>query len=84
AMDRWWGAHFDALDSRAVQEDIEFTCIFGGAGRMSRAEIVLHLVNHTSYHRGFVDDMLGRIPASSPACDFPVSLQEMQRDAASV
>jgi uncharacterized damage-inducible protein DinB len=83
-MDLWWIEHFDRLGEKALQEEIAFEFIGGGMGRMTRAEIVMHVVNHTSYHRGFVDEMLGRIPASSPACDFPVYLQEMPRDKAAV
>lgn len=81
-MDRWWIDHVDGLSEAALREVVAFGFIGGGAGRMTRAEIVAHVVNHTSYHRGFVDELLGRIPASSPACDFPVYLHEMRRDAA--
>ncbi|MGB7268900.1 MAG: DinB family protein [Albidovulum sp.] len=78
-MDDWWISHVDGLTGAALQEEITFDFIGGGAGRMTRAEIVMHVVNHTSYHRGFVDELLGQIAASSPACDFPVYLQEMAR-----
>lgn len=37
----------------------------GGEGAMSRMEILHHIVNHTTYHRGFVSDMLYQIPVRS-------------------
>jgi uncharacterized damage-inducible protein DinB len=34
----------------------------GGDGAMTRGQILLHLVNHTSYHRGFVADLFYQLP----------------------
>jgi len=43
---------------------------------MTREEILRHVVNHSTYHRGFVGDMLYQVPASSPANDLPVFLRD--------
>src|SRR5258708_32381229 len=44
---------------------------------MTRAEILLHIVNHTSYHRGFVADLFYQVPgARPPTTDLPVYLRE--------
>jgi uncharacterized damage-inducible protein DinB len=37
---------------------------------------MLHVVNHTSYHRGFVADMFYQIPQRPPLTDIPVFLRE--------
>ena len=44
---------------------------------MTRAEILLHIVNHTTYHRGFVAEMIYRVPAPAPTTDLPVFLRDV-------
>jgi uncharacterized damage-inducible protein DinB len=43
---------------------------------MRRGEIIFHVVNHTSYHRGFVADCFYQVPAVPPLTDLPVYLRE--------
>jgi uncharacterized damage-inducible protein DinB len=63
-------------DDRSQIIDFEFTG--GGAGAMTKEEIVLH-VNHTTYHRGFVGDMLKQVPYHWPANDLAVFLRDHYR-----
>ncbi|MDC0656398.1 DinB family protein [Leisingera sp. SS27] len=77
-MDRWWIAEADALTPEALHEGIDFRFLDGSQGHMTRLEIVMHLVNHTSYYRGFADEILGQMGHDGPACDLPVYLQEMK------
>jgi uncharacterized damage-inducible protein DinB len=51
--------------------------IGGGRGKMTRAQILLHIVNHGTYHRGFVSDLMYQILASVPANDLPVFLRDV-------
>jgi uncharacterized damage-inducible protein DinB len=37
--------------------------------------IVLHVVNHKTYHRGHIADMLFQIPVQPPTTDLPVFLR---------
>ena len=66
AMDR----HYVALAARLSQEELDevvrFTFVGGGKGAMTRLEILLHLVNHATYHRGFISDMLYQLPVPAP------------------
>ena len=43
---------------------------------MSRGEIVLQLVNHTTYRRGHIGSMIYQAPAEPPTTDLPVFLSE--------
>jgi len=44
---------------------------------MTRGEILLHIVNHTTYHRGFVADLFYQVRgARPPTTDLPVYLRE--------
>jgi uncharacterized damage-inducible protein DinB len=74
AIDGWYIAWGDALSEADADETVRFTLIGGKQGEMRRSEIVLHMVNHTSYHRGFVADMFFQIPARPPLTDLPVFL----------
>jgi uncharacterized damage-inducible protein DinB len=75
-MDRWYIAWSDALSEAALDEKVSFTLIGGNPGVMTRGEILLHVVNHTSYHRGFVGDLFYQVPARPPTTDLPVYLRE--------
>ena len=74
AIDDWYIKWGDALSEADANETLRFTLIGGKQGEMRRSEIVLHVVNHTSYHRGFVADMFFQIPARPPLTDLPVFL----------
>jgi len=80
AIDQWYIAWSDGLTDAALDERVNFTLIGGNAGAMTRNEILLHVVNHTSYHRGFVCDMFFEVPARPPTMDLPVFLREVPRD----
>lgn len=75
-VDGWYIDWSDALTDDALNEDVRFTLIGGTPGVMTRGEILLHVVNHTSYHRGFVGDMFFQVPARAPTTDLPVYLRE--------
>jgi len=75
AADEWYVALSDSLSEPALREIVEFEFIDGKPGRMSRGDILLHVVNHTTYHRGWVADLFFQVPARPPTTDFPVFLR---------
>lgn len=77
AMDRYYIDLSDRLSVDELNEVIEFEFVGGGQGAMSREQIILHLVNHGTYHRGFVSDMMYQIPAKPTANDLPVFLRDV-------
>ena len=78
AIDAWYVEYGDSLSEAALGEEVSFTLIGGNAGTMTRGEILLHVVNHTSYHRGFVADLFFQVPVRPPTTDLPVFLRETQ------
>jgi uncharacterized damage-inducible protein DinB len=74
-MDAWYVRYADSLSPAAFDEVIEFTFIGGGTGAMTRGEIILHVVNHTTYHRGHVADMMYGTETPPPTTDLPVFLR---------
>jgi uncharacterized damage-inducible protein DinB len=75
-IDAWYIDWSDALSTAAAEEAVRFTLIGGNNGEMRRGDIILHVVNHTSYHRGFVADLFYQVPARPPLTDLPVFLRE--------
>ena len=75
-MDAWYVRYADGLAASALDEVIDFTFIGGGKGAMSRGEILLHVVNHGTYHRGHVADMMYGTDVPPPTTDLPVYLRQ--------
>jgi len=73
-MDTWYVDYADSLSHDQLDELVEFEFIGGGNGAMSRGDILLHVVNHTTYHRGHVADMLYHLNVFPPTTDLPVFL----------
>jgi uncharacterized damage-inducible protein DinB len=76
AFDAWLVLWSDGLSEDALDRRLDFEFVGGGAGAMTLSEIILHLVNHTSYHRGFAADMFYQVPAKPPTTDLPVFLRD--------
>src|SRR5215510_3669728 len=74
-MDEWYIAYGHRLSEAGLIETVNFKLIGGNAGTMSRGDILLHVVNHTSYHRGWVADMFYAVPVHPPTTDLPVFLR---------
>lgn len=72
ALDAW----YEVQCMKPLDGAIPFVLIGGNRGEMTRAEILLHVVNHNTYHRGFVAEMFYEVPARPPATDLPVFARE--------
>ena len=66
AMDRYYVALAAHLSQEELDDVIRLTNVGGGEGAMTRLEILLHLVNHATYHRGVISDMLYQLPGPAP------------------
>lgn len=75
AIDAWYVDYADALSHGQLGEVVNVEFIGGGMGAMSRADILLHVVNHSTYHRGHVADMLYHLNVFPPSTDLPVFLR---------
>lgn len=77
-LDAWFVAYAEALDPVRHDEVVRFTFVGGGAGAMTRGEILLHVVNHKTHHRGNVASMLYAAGAKPPTMDLPVFVREVE------
>ena len=66
ACDRGYIELVDALTPPQLAQSVAFVFTDGQPGRMSREEMLGHVITHGSYHRGEVGQMLKRISAAPP------------------
>lgn len=81
-IDRRYVARARRWTDEELDETIEFAFVDGGKASMTRGNILLHLVNHATYHRGFVSTLIYPLAGDSKASDFTVFLRDawMVRD----
>jgi uncharacterized damage-inducible protein DinB len=79
-IDQWYIQYTKNMQERGCGEVVNFSFIGGGNGSMRRGEIVLHVVNHTTYHRGHIGAMIYDVPAEPPTTDLPVFLREHAKE----
>lgn len=76
-MDQWYLDYASSSSEKELLDIVDFQFVDGGKGRMSRYEMILHVVNHGTYHRGFVSSMMYQVPVVPPANDFTVYLRDV-------
>ncbi|MBD2110302.1 MULTISPECIES: DinB family protein [Cyanophyceae] len=76
-VDQWYVDYAHSISEQEWLDIVNFQFVDGGEGAMSRSEIILHVVNHGTYHRGFVSDMMYQVPAVPPANDLTVYLRDV-------
>jgi uncharacterized damage-inducible protein DinB len=75
-IDQWYVDYASSIPNDALHEIVDFEFIGGGRGAMTRRDILLHVVNHTTYHRGHAAGMLYHLDMFPPATDLPVFLRQ--------
>lgn len=70
--------YLSAIDSELLAEQIDFTFTDGAPGRMSREEMLMHVITHGTGHRGQVSAvmLLNAIPAAKDG--FTTYLHEIE------
>ena len=64
--DAWFELYVSTLAEAKLEEPISFTFTDGDAGRMTREEMLLHVVTHGAYHRGNVGQVMKAISIAPP------------------
>lgn len=64
--DLWFESYLAGLDSAALSESLVFRFTDGDAGRMTREEMLFHVLTHGAYHRGNVGQVLKGITVTPP------------------
>jgi uncharacterized damage-inducible protein DinB len=69
-------AWLDSLTDEAIERALDYRTLDGTPFRNRVSDLLLHVVNHTSYHRGQVVTMLHHVGAAAVATDFVLYQRE--------
>ena len=72
--DRWYVDYVRDLPPGHLSESLSFTFTDGAAGRMSREEMLAHVITHGSYHRGAVGRIMAQVSVPPPRDIYTVYL----------
>lgn len=64
--DSWHEQYSAAITAEQLKENITFRFTDGDAGRMTREEMLAHIITHGAYHRGNVGQILKSISIAAP------------------
>jgi uncharacterized damage-inducible protein DinB len=65
-LDQWYADHVAAVSDAALAATVAFQFVDGSMGQMSGSDILFHVVNHGSYHRGAAGNMLAQTGIAPP------------------
>ena len=71
-MDREIRGYIEGLSDEELEEEVSYELIGGNTGRLPRYMILTHLIMHGAFHRGYIADMMGQVPARPAPQDIPV------------
>jgi uncharacterized damage-inducible protein DinB len=66
----------DGLDDERLAEDFAFTTISMGPGQLPLGDVLGHLMNHQTHHRGQAHDMLSQTDVPPPSLDLLIYLHQ--------
>ena len=75
-IDDWYCQWGERQTEDSLDKTVEFTFVSGDSGKMSAGAMLMHVVNHASYHRGWIIQIYFGIPAMPPMTDLPIYLRE--------
>ena len=78
ASNEWLQSWLAGLEPPALAQPVRFRFTDGQRGCLSREELVFHLVNHATYHRGAIGHALDRCGAARPADTYTVFIHAAQ------
>jgi uncharacterized damage-inducible protein DinB len=77
-MDRWFIDWARKQFPGSLKERMRFRFVSGKYAEMEKGSMLLHVVNHKTYHRGCVSEMFFDVGATPPETDLSVFLTEQQ------
>jgi uncharacterized damage-inducible protein DinB len=75
----WYIAWARAQDPGSLAQRLRFTFVSGEAAEMPRGGMFLHVVNHRTYHRGWIAEMMLASGVAPPETDLSVFLSRQVR-----
>ena len=75
---KWYQRYISDLDDETKLAVLPFTFADGKSGSMSVEEMLFHIVNHSSYHRGSIAHALDLADVSHPADGYGIYVHEKE------
>lgn len=79
AMDYWLIGLADQFGPSDLAKLVDYRSVDGELNKMSVEEILFHLINHATYHIGYISDMMYQVPAEPPTTDLTVFIRDVWR-----
>ncbi|MFA7664924.1 MAG: DinB family protein [Burkholderiaceae bacterium] len=79
-VNRWYVDWAREQDEASLRQCSDFSFVSGRAAQMSRGGMFLHVINHKTYHRGWVSQMFFDFDARPPETDLCVFLCDVWED----
>ncbi|WP_086383300.1 DinB family protein [Caballeronia sordidicola] len=73
-IDKWFENWSDEQTDTSLAETLSFAYVSGERSAMTRGAMFIHLVNHSTHHRGWICEMFFDVPMRPPVTDLPVFL----------
>lgn len=77
-INQWYIDWAGQQDGESLRERLSFSFVSGTPGTMTRGGMFLHIVNHKTYHRGWVAEMFFEHDVNPPETDLCVYLTEVR------
>ncbi len=71
-LDHWFIDFSQTQTDLFLNEEVDFRFVDGRHGTLTRRDMLFHVVNHKTYHRGYVATMLYQFGMQPPTMDLPV------------
>lgn len=78
ASNTWLATYAADLRTDQIHQTLSFTFVDGLQGSMTPAEILFHIVNHGTYHRGAIGHALDLARAKRPADTYTVFIHALE------
>jgi uncharacterized damage-inducible protein DinB len=75
---QWYSSYSAGLEDCHRQKTVVFEFVDGQSGNMTRAEILFHIINHGTYHRGVIAHCLDLTGVPHPADTFTVYIHSVE------
>ncbi|MSQ64162.1 MAG: damage-inducible protein DinB [Betaproteobacteria bacterium] len=76
--DKWFTKYGETLPPNQLTESVYFDFVDGKRGAMTRQEILFHIINHGTYHRGAIGHALDLARALRPADTYTVFIHSVE------
>jgi uncharacterized damage-inducible protein DinB len=77
-LQKQWEAWAESLTDADLEREVGYKYLDGQTGSTPAKQVILHLVNHATLHRGQVVGMLRQVDVKPPVTDFIAYLREMK------